>query len=203
MDNKLIKIDNGYVLVQDIKTSPKYGDLFLSNDNIIHNVIGYNYGDRIIKFSTNPNHNVGKLSMINCQCIEYDCKLDDLLKINYPSSIDQESYIKGIIKSNEFNGDKLYTLNDLKQALSEFGQLLFNNDQNHINIDDIDKYSDDVIKKFNKKYEWDVIIEKEYIGECNGNNDDGCFMNSCGHDCGCFELKYKLDFDQSIILKRK
>lgn len=25
-----------------------------------------------------------------------------------------------------------------------------------------------------------------YTGECKGNNDNGCFMDSCGHDCGCF-----------------
>jgi hypothetical protein len=38
-----------------------------------------------------------------------------------------------------------------------------------------------------------IIIPKEepkqkyeYIGECKGNNDDGCFMNSSGHNCGCF-----------------
>ena len=39
-----------------------------------------------------------------------------------------------------------------------------------------------------------IIIPKEepkqeykYIGECKGNNDNGCFMESLGHDCGCFE----------------
>jgi hypothetical protein len=39
-----------------------------------------------------------------------------------------------------------------------------------------------------------IIIPKEeyqqeykYIGECRGNNDNGCFMESLGHDCGCFE----------------
>jgi hypothetical protein len=26
----------------------------------------------------------------------------------------------------------------------------------------------------------------ELIGECKGNNGNGCFMDSCGHDCGCF-----------------
>ena len=29
-------------------------------------------------------------------------------------------------------------------------------------------------------------IEYEYIGECNGNNGDGCFLDSCGQECGCF-----------------
>jgi hypothetical protein len=28
--------------------------------------------------------------------------------------------------------------------------------------------------------------EYEYIGDCKGNNGNGCFMDSCGHDCGCY-----------------
>jgi hypothetical protein len=28
--------------------------------------------------------------------------------------------------------------------------------------------------------------EVEYIGECKGNDGNGCFMDSPGHDCGCF-----------------
>jgi len=46
-------------------------------------------------------------------------------------------------------------------------------------------------KNSNKLYE--IIIPKEepkqeydYIGECNGNKGNGCFMDSSGHDCGCF-----------------
>jgi hypothetical protein len=47
-------------------------------------------------------------------------------------------------------------------------------------------------------YKYKIIIpqeepkqEYEYIGECNGNNDNGCFLDSCGHDCGCFERVLK------------
>jgi hypothetical protein len=29
-------------------------------------------------------------------------------------------------------------------------------------------------------------MEYIYKGECKGNNDNGCFLDSCGHDCGCF-----------------
>jgi len=29
-------------------------------------------------------------------------------------------------------------------------------------------------------------MEYVYKGECKGNNDNGCFLDSCGHDCGCF-----------------
>jgi hypothetical protein len=28
--------------------------------------------------------------------------------------------------------------------------------------------------------------EYKYIGECTGNNGNGCFLNSPGHNCGCF-----------------
>ena len=31
----------------------------------------------------------------------------------------------------------------------------------------------------------------EYVGECKGNNNNGCFLDSCGHDCGCFVRKPK------------
>ena len=45
----------------------------------------------------------------------------------------------------------------------------------------------------------------EYIGECNGNNDNGCFMNSSGQDCGCFirvpkeEPKQEIDMSKYIV----
>ena len=29
--------------------------------------------------------------------------------------------------------------------------------------------------------------EYKYIGECKGNNDNGCFMESPGYDCGCYK----------------
>jgi len=36
-------------------------------------------------------------------------------------------------------------------------------------------------------------IEYEYIGECNGNNGNGCFLDSCGQECGCFIRQPKKD----------
>jgi hypothetical protein len=32
-----------------------------------------------------------------------------------------------------------------------------------------------------------IPIQYELVGECKGNNNDGCFLDSCGHNCGCFE----------------
>lgn len=31
----------------------------------------------------------------------------------------------------------------------------------------------------------------EYVGECKGNDGNGCFMDSCGHNCGCFKKVIK------------
>ena len=33
--------------------------------------------------------------------------------------------------------------------------------------------------------------EYKYIGECKGNNDNGCFMESPGYDCGCYKKVYQ------------
>jgi len=32
-----------------------------------------------------------------------------------------------------------------------------------------------------------MVKKYKYIGECTGNDGNGCFMDSCGHNCGCFE----------------
>jgi hypothetical protein len=30
-------------------------------------------------------------------------------------------------------------------------------------------------------------IKHKYIGECSGNDGNGCYLDACGHDCGCFK----------------
>ena len=30
-------------------------------------------------------------------------------------------------------------------------------------------------------------MNQTVLDECKGNNDSGCFMESPGHDCGCFK----------------
>jgi len=41
--------------------------------------------------------------------------------------------------------------------------------------------------------------EYKYIGECKGNDDNGCFMDSSGHDCGCFSRILKEEPKQETI----
>ena len=40
------------------------------------------------------------------------------------------------------------------------------------------------------------------VGECKGNDGNGCFMESCGHNCGCFE-KVLIDYSENKNIEVK
>jgi hypothetical protein len=47
---------------------------------------------------------------------------------------------------------------------------------------------------------------KNYVGECKGNDGGGCFLDSCGHDCGCFtveESKKQQKYDEMLAMLEK
>jgi hypothetical protein len=39
----------------------------------------------------------------------------------------------------------------------------------------------------------------ELIGECKGNNGNGCFMDSSGHNCGCFTIKERSYSEEKVL----
>ena len=39
----------------------------------------------------------------------------------------------------------------------------------------------------------------ELIGECKGNNGNGCFMDSSGHNCGCFTIKERSYSEEEVL----
>ena len=39
----------------------------------------------------------------------------------------------------------------------------------------------------------------ELIGECKGNNGNGCFMDSSGHNCGCFTIKERSYSEEEVF----
>ena len=43
-------------------------------------------------------------------------------------------------------------------------------------------------KRVTANKDWVVLSTHKYIGECKGNDGNGCFLDACGHDCGCFTL---------------
>jgi len=64
------------------------------------------------------------------------------------------------------------------------------------------------IEGFNKAMELyqpteiEVEIVMEYVGKCNGNNNNGCFLDSSGHNCGCFNKQPKIDSENCLILRK-
>ena len=148
----------------------------------------------------------GKLSLHNCQAIECGYDLDELaleafeLDLNCQGDCnnyyERLAYKLGMIKMIGLLGDKKFSEEDMSKVWSE---------GYHRRVDEINgnelRYFDEFIQS-QQQTEWDVEFEMEYVGECNGNNDNGCFQDSPGHNCGCFERKPKLDDEGCLILKK-
>ena len=184
MEGKLIKTPMGYYRL------------------MVENFVDYDYGHTSPEYCELQNRDgsyTHKLSLKNCQAIERGYDLDELAYSNVPNGTYETSYIdlgldiykEGFQKALELMGDKTFSEEDLRLAMhfGRFGEA--NNQTTTIGF----------IQSL-QQTEWDVTVEMEYVGECNGNNDEGCFQDSPGHNCGCFERRPKLDADGCLILKR-
>ena len=140
-----------------------------------------------------------KLSIKNCEAIANGYDLDELAFTSI-KGYDNPIYIsaafihfkEGFQKALEILSDKKFSEEDVINAFHT-GRLYQGREG--------DTTIDDYFKSL-QQTEWDVEIVLEYIGKCHGNNDNGCFQDSPGHDCGCFEKKPKLDSNGCLILKR-
>lgn len=116
-----------------------------------------------------------------------DCKSVGEHERTWISAICNQMYTQAL----EDNKDKKYTLEDLEAAAC-FGMIL-------------EKSKDDKYKLSNDE-EWEGFIQSlqpktewEYVGECKGNNGNGCFMDSSGHDCGCYKRVPKTSWEVEFI----
>jgi len=133
-----------------------------------------------------------KLSLKNCQAIERGYDLDELAIECMKNTINQETGGDNHKLSLMLGFQKGFQ--DIREAFAV---------ARHIGKNSIAyEFEEWFDRHMKQQTEWDVDIEMEYIGECNGNNDDGCFQDSPAHNCGCFERKPKLDQDGCLILKR-
>ena len=170
---------------------------------LVKHVSGYIlYDEKNITIGAEPNvlssSIFSKLSLKNCQAIELGYDLDELADEHYNVHVKRGhtkedslqrmfDFIIGFQKAVELMGDKKFSEEDVISMIEKSretgltAQYLFLTKQ---------------------QTEWDVTVEMEYVGECNGNNDEGCFQDSPGHNCGCFERRPKLDADGCLILKR-
>ena len=164
-------------------------------DKIDYQFFLYNAEDELI--ATTEESPYQRLSMKNCQSIERGYDLEDLAMEVCDCEANEcdirDEFKKGFQKALELMGDKKFSEEDM----IKFSEYCLNNN---------DCFSDlnDNLSKFQslQQTEWEVEIEMEYVGKCNGNNDDGCFQDSPGHNCGCFKKVPKLDADGCLILKR-
>lgn len=149
-----------------------------------------------------------KLSLKNCKAIENGYDLDELA---FQSSMSDEKehsdmyrylamrfFKKGFQKALELLGDKKFSEEDMRKA---YNNGMGNIDNDGCRIDNADIDFKDTIDCM-QEYKWQVEISEVLVGECDGNNDNGCFMDQCGQNCSCFKKELNLDKDGCLILKK-
>lgn len=137
-------------------------------------------------------YKIGKLSKKNCDeifgVVDVDKLTNDLPYAMGVTRKDQKQiWMDGFNKAMELNK---YTEEDIMKAYDFGSNALLGVSKNNL------------IQSLQQPTEIEVEIEMEYVGECNGNNGDGCFQDSPGYNCGCFEYIPKLDKDGCLILKK-
>lgn len=161
MKGKLIKENNGYTLFVD-------GKVFGDTDG------------HQLKSITN------RLSIKNCQIIELDCDLDELIKkeiangkLHPNDGAKKEGIERGIQIALEILGDKKFSEEDVI-LIAEYIRVASQSTPSVRTKDLIDEYQS------LQKTEWDVEVEmvKEHIGS------------------GCYKKYPKLDDEGCLILKK-
>jgi len=190
MEAKLIKNIDGYELFTQgfLKGSTNHG--LIDSLNVEEGSIRY------------------KLSLKNCQAIERGYDLDELTNrafdyMGYHSTVTpyEEKQFKlgyrvAFREALEILGDKKFSEEDVI-LIAEYIRVASQSTPSVKTKDLFNEYQS------LQQTDWDVEIRKEYVGKCKGNNNDGCFLDSPGHDCGCYEYKPKLDATGCLILKLK
>ena len=177
MEGKLIKVEDGYLLI-DVNTSNE---------------------DRWSVIGSYPfNKDVEKLSLKNCQAIENGYDLDELYEkvVNsdfsdkYEDGVHYYSFIEGFQKAVEILGDKKFSEEDVKKTLYL---------KNGFDKDGFSFYkSDEEIIQSLQQTEWDV----EIVMECPQCKEYG-YISECRNVCNKKFTQPKLDADGCLILKRK
>lgn len=127
---KLIKLHDKHYVIIDESLPIEEGKQFLTQENIIHTIYGWNFGDRVITHSTLPLDNTEHIEL------EY---IKDLLEDNY-----------GLF--NLYNKNKLFTIEDMSKLANYAIQLGINTNIAHRNKANGLPYeipnSDNLIEKF-------------------------------------------------------
>lgn len=100
-----VTIDGFDYYVSDEKTLFSDGKTFVTKENIIHTVYGYNYGDKVVIATTNPN--IDDIPKVVDEVTEmaynwlYDEETENKASQGYPLKPMEYGFIKGYTKSQE------------------------------------------------------------------------------------------------------
>ena len=194
---KIIKIkEDHYVVVDDSEI--KEGDYFYSIRNLTEKaIINYPSGEHIgkITHSTQPLASMKELM---------EKGYDNIL----PLDIDEVKELIGEVdvekKVKEYY-EKDTTLNNPSSFKAGYNQALKDNKEKKYTEEDLVKayeYGSNAllgISKINLIQSLQPKTEWKYVGECKGNNGNGCFMDSPGHDCGCYKRVPKTGWEVQLV----
>ena len=94
----------------------------------------------------------------------------------------------GFDTANELNRNNIFSIEDMEKCF-------YAQDDGYVSFHAyMENFKRDEIKTI------EVIIKMKTEVNCKGNNDEGCFQNSPGIDCGCVKKVVELDEDGCLIL---
>lgn len=186
----------------------EFKKLILGRNLIGSNLVCYNlYEDdkKIIGADNIFSEDFYKLSTENCDKIfnisnikslaseEFENEVGDGPSANENiNSIILKSYLEGaefgFDTANELNRNNIFSIEDMEKCF-------YAQDDGYVSFHAyMENFKRDEIKTI------EVIIKMKTEVNCKGNNDEGCFQNSPGIDCGCVKKVVELDEDGCLIL---
>jgi hypothetical protein len=158
----------------------------------------------VVIASTSLNKGGLKLSKQNCDeifgVIDVEKLAENYEKENFNGDLEHhplQIFKAGFNKALELNKDKVFTLKNVVELAS-----IFISNPIEKSGKTTQELVDSYIQSLQQPTEIEVKIVMEYVGKCNGNNDNGCFQDSSGHNCGCFNKQPKIDSENFLILKK-
>ena len=152
---KLIKINEQHYVIVDENLKIEDGKHFLTKENIPHTVFGWNFGDRVIIYSTLPLENV---SLISLEDVEEAIDNTYELFKQVDGSCNENEYEHWLFKQGfkaykELTKDNLFTISDMIRAMRYASEITNNK------LSNIKNYIESILPKT----EWNVAIINDKI----------------------------------------
>lgn len=190
MKATLYKLKEGWVLCSDeaIKEDELHINLATlevenASKNLSVNILSQNsFGDSVrsqykkvltqspILYSLSPDEHkeIGWFDVEKLALKEYPVRICDSYDVlchrvgDDMNEQNREHFIKGLKKALELTADRIFTEEDMKQALFDLADVFFNNCQKGITEDDCKKYQDIILQSLSQPKSWEVEIDENF-----------------------------------------